>query len=71
MSHTLTQDDVEFLKKNTRYDEQEIKEWYRWGQTYALIRSLRWQLNNIIFPQFSVTNSGYLNMTFDNLEACK
>ena len=29
------------------------------------------QLNNIIFPQFSVTNSGYLNMTFDDLEACK
>jgi len=28
-SHTLTQDDIEFLKKNTRYDEQEIKEWYR------------------------------------------
>jgi hypothetical protein len=27
--HTLTQDDIEFLKKNTRYDEQEIKEWYR------------------------------------------
>ena len=29
------------------------------------------QLNNIIFPQFSVTNSGYLNMTFDDLEARK
>ena len=29
-THTLTQDDIEFLKKNTRYDEQEIKEWYRW-----------------------------------------
>ena len=29
VSHTLTQDDIEFLKKNTRYDEQEIKEWYR------------------------------------------
>ena len=28
--HTLTQDDIEFLKKNTRYDEQEIKEWYRY-----------------------------------------
>ena len=27
--HTLTQEDIEFLKKNTRYDEQEIKEWYR------------------------------------------
>ena len=32
---------------------------------------MAWQLNNIIFPQFSVTNSGYLNMTFDDLEACK
>merc|ERR1719418_395372 len=29
VSHTLTQDDIDFLKKNTRYDEQEIKEWYR------------------------------------------
>jgi len=25
----LTQDDIEFLKKNTRYDEAEIKEWYK------------------------------------------
>ena len=25
----MTQDDIDFLKKNTRYDEQEIKEWYR------------------------------------------
>ena len=49
VSHTLTQDDVEFLKKNTRYDEQEIKEWYRWGQTYALITSLKWHLNDINF----------------------
>ena len=30
VSHTLTQDDIDFLKKNTRYDEQEIKEWYRY-----------------------------------------
>ena len=29
VNHTLTQDDIDFLKKNTRYDEQEIKEWYR------------------------------------------
>ena len=41
VSHTLTQDDVEFLKKNTRYDEQEIKEWYRWVQTYALMLRIR------------------------------
>ena len=33
VSHTLTQDDIDFLKKNTRYDEQEIKEWYRWVPT--------------------------------------
>ena len=26
---TLSADDIEYLKKNTRYDEQEIKEWYR------------------------------------------
>ena len=26
----MTQDDIDFLKKNTRYDEQEIKEWYRY-----------------------------------------
>ena len=41
VSHTLTQDDVEFLKKNTRYDEQEIKEWYRWVQTYTFILGIR------------------------------
>ena len=29
VKHTLTQEDIEFLKTNTRYDEQEIKEWYR------------------------------------------
>ena len=75
VSHTLTQDDVEFLKKNTRYDEQEIKEWYRWVQKYAL-RTQRWQLHNIshlptIFIRYSVSNRGYLKMTFDELEACK
>ena len=26
---TLSADDIDYLKKNTRYDEQEIKEWYR------------------------------------------
>ena len=26
---TLSADDIEYLKANTRYDEQEIKEWYR------------------------------------------
>ncbi len=26
---TLTQEDIEYLKKNTRYDEQEIKEWFK------------------------------------------
>ena len=41
VSHTLTQDDVEFLKKNTRYDEQEIKEWYRWVQTSTFILGIR------------------------------
>lgn len=25
----LTQEDVDYLKKNTRYDEQEIREWYK------------------------------------------
>ena len=28
-STALTTDDVEYLKKNTRYDEQEIREWYK------------------------------------------
>ena len=37
VSHTLTQDDIDFLKKNTRYDEQEIKEWYRWVPTIMLL----------------------------------
>lgn len=29
VNHNLSQDDIEYLKLNTRYDEQEIKEWYR------------------------------------------
>ena len=37
VSHTLTQDDIDFLKKNTRYDEQEIKEWYRFVTTFLWI----------------------------------
>ena len=28
-AHHLTQDDIDFLKKNTRYDESEIREWYK------------------------------------------
>lgn len=28
-SMSLTQDDIDFLRKNTRYDEQEIREWYK------------------------------------------
>ena len=27
--HHLTQEDIEYLKKNTRYDESEIREWYK------------------------------------------
>ena len=27
--HNLTQEDIEYLKKNTRYDESEIREWYK------------------------------------------
>ena len=27
--NTLTKADIEYLKKNTSYDEQDIKEWYR------------------------------------------
>ena len=26
---TLTMDDIEYLKLNTRYDEKEIREWFR------------------------------------------
>ena len=29
ISVRLTKDDVEFLKRNTRYSEKEIKEWFR------------------------------------------
>ena len=69
VSHTLTQDDVEFLKKNTRYDEQEIKEWYRWVQTFNIRNQSLMTL--WISTQFSVSNWGYLKMTFDELGACK
>ena len=31
---TLSADDIDYLKKNTRYDEQEIKEWYRFVNKY-------------------------------------
>ena len=27
--HRLSGDDIEYLRKNTRYDEKEIKEWYK------------------------------------------
>ena len=27
----LTEDDVEFLTNNTRYDEKEVREWFRCG----------------------------------------
>ena len=56
MSHTLTQDDVEFLKKNTRYDEQEIKEWYRWVQTYTFLLGIRDGsfITLAIYPQYSL-----------------
>ena len=27
--HHLTQEDIEYLKQNTRYDETEIREWYK------------------------------------------
>ena len=27
--HHLTQEDVDYLQKNTRYDETEIREWYK------------------------------------------
>ena len=28
----LTDEDIKFLKENTRYDEEEIREWFRWDQ---------------------------------------
>ena len=27
--HHLTQEDIDYIKKNTRYDESEIREWYK------------------------------------------
>ena len=33
---TLSADDIDYLKKNTRYDEQEIKEWYRCVNKYQI-----------------------------------
>ena len=41
VNHTLTQDDIDFLKKNTRYDEQEIKEWYRFVLNSKYYKSSR------------------------------
>ena len=32
-SAVLNQEDVDYLKRNTRYDEQEIKEWYKGFKT--------------------------------------
>ena len=26
----LTPEDIEYLRHNTRYDEKEIREWFRW-----------------------------------------
>ena len=34
---TLSADDIDYLKKNTRYDEQEIKEWYRCAEYLNLL----------------------------------
>ena len=27
---SLTDEDIKYLKENTRYDEEEIREWFRW-----------------------------------------
>ena len=35
----LTEEDMKYLKENTRYDEEEIKEWFRWGKLELNISS--------------------------------
>ena len=42
--HHLTQEDIDYIKKNTRYDESEIREWYkgfkvRFDQKYFNLRT--------------------------------
>ena len=44
--HRLSGDDIEYLRKNTRYDEKEIKEWYKGFKARSSI--LDWL--NVIVP---------------------
>ena len=32
----LTDEDMKYLKENTRYDEEEIQEWFRWGLAFKV-----------------------------------
>ena len=36
--HHLTQEDIEYLKKNTRYDESEIREWYKGFKVILVVK---------------------------------
>ena len=32
----LTDEDMKYLKENTRYDEEEIREWFRWDRMFKI-----------------------------------
>ena len=36
----LTPEDIEYLRHNTRYDEKEIREWFRWEAISTIIMKL-------------------------------
>ena len=37
----LSDEDMKYLKENTRYDEEEIREWFRWDLAFFLSKLIR------------------------------
>ena len=59
---TLSTEDIEFLRRNTRYNELEIREWHRWIVNFVLSSS-NYPKRIYIFLQCSMLASGFLDVS--------